>query len=487
MDAGVLRRARAGAVAAGLAAGPVRGGSGVERALARSLQLASVAPVTTAPGEVAEDARRAGAGLPRETGPAGPASGGASWWGCWRRDGLGQLVQVLDRVEYYPAPAVAGQRVVYEVPGEAYFAPAGTPAAELEARVPGLALAADLLDLPLADVDPGVLVEAVAGWERIIAWATHRQARAVSELVNRRLHDRRTLGMVGKLSSATYELQARLATTQYAAEAKVALAAGLDTHPVVADALQTGAVDPKKADVLLFAEPCLPDDDRRRLLPGLIEQAKDLSASQLRQQVRQAALGTDPDIGAKRRKRAYADRRVEVTPADDQMAWVSAYLRADAAEATRVAVDALAAAARTPGDPRTLDQRRADAFADVFTTLLDQGTTPGGLPLPKRGPYHPHLMVTVAATTLHGLDEAPAHLAGYGPISADLARTIAKDATWRAVYTDPGGHVTAVGTRAYKPGAVIGRTVIAQNPECTFHGCRQPAWLCDLDHIDGAP
>ena len=47
------------------------------------------------------------------------------------------------------------------------------------------------------------------------------------------------------------------------------------------------------------------------------------------------------------------------------------------------------------------------------------------------------LRVVIGAGTLLGLDDEPGHLAGYGPIPADMARRLAKDATMRKMFTNP--------------------------------------------------
>ena len=94
----------------------------------------------------------------------------------------------------------------------------------------------------------------------------------------------------------------------------------------------------------------------------------------------------------------------------------------------------------------------------------------------------PHLQVTVAASTLLGLDDHPGDLTGYGPIPAAVARLIATDATWRAILTNPAGTVTAVGEKTYRPGAVLTRHVAARDRTCTFTGCSRPAAMCDIDH-----
>ena len=54
------------------------------------------------------------------------------------------------------------------------------------------------------------------------------------------------------------------------------------------------------------------------------------------------------------------------------MARLIAYLPAAEATAAFTAIDALAGNAAPDGDTRTVDQRRADAFTDVFTSILDR-------------------------------------------------------------------------------------------------------------------
>ncbi|UNX53499.1 DUF222 domain-containing protein [Georgenia sp. TF02-10] len=355
-------------------------------------------------------------------------------------------------------------------------------AVALERTVPGPGLARTLAGASLADADDATVVEMIAGWERLAAWVTSQQARAVAEL-----HARRNRGRPGssiRHRGVVFEVEARLHTTQYAAESKVGLALTLESFPAVADALTRGEIDARKAEVLCTAEPGLPDADRRQVHRRVLPGAGDMTAPQLREEIRRAALEADVAAAERRHQAAYAKRRVMVEPADDTMSWVSAYLRADNAEVVRVALDALAAAAKAPGETRTLDQRRADALTDVFTGILNTGTSPAGIPLPTQHGRRPHLQVTVAAGTLLGLDDQVAELAGYGPIPADLARQIAQDATWRALFTDAAtGEFLALGTKTYRPGADLTRTIIARDVTCTFTGCRIPAGRCQIDHI----
>ena len=159
-------------------------------------------------------------------------------------------------------------------------------------------------------------------------------------------------------------------------------------------------------------------------------------------------------------------------------------LPAEDAAAMMSVLDAVADRDLHPGDARTGDQRRADAFADVFLQVLDSGALPDGRPLPRRHGRRATIQVTVAATTLAGLDEQPGELAGFGPVPAAVARELAQDATWRRLLTDPAsGVVVETGAVSYRPGADLTRTVVARDVTCVFPGCRRPAERCDLDHV----
>ena len=129
------------------------------------------------------------------------------------------------------------------------------------------------------------------------------------------------------------------------------------------------------------------------------------------------------------------------------------------------------AAGRKEGrDPRTTDQRRADAFVQLLAG------TPESRPRPQ-------LHLTVSITSLLGLDREPADLSGCGPIPADLAKELAKDATWRRILTDPAtGTVLDVGRTRYAPPADLDRFVRVRDGYCRFPGCRRRATGCDLDH-----
>jgi len=104
-----------------------------------------------------------------------------------------------------------------------------------------------------------------------------------------------------------------------------------------------------------------------------------------------------------------------------------------------------------------------------------------------------HLNVTIAATTLAGLDDLPGELDGYGPISADLCRTLAVSASSiTAIGVDPTcGTALEVGRTTYRPRLSQRDHVTQRDRTCRFPGCRQPARRCQIDHseefCDGGP
>ncbi|MBX9246361.1 DUF222 domain-containing protein [Actinotalea ferrariae] len=348
-------------------------------------------------------------------------------------------------------------------------------AAELEDARPGPELAARLASLEPADLDEAALVEAAGAWERLGSWVAAGQARAVAELAGRR----RAPG-----SSAADEIAVRLGTTRAVAEGKVGLAISLDRVPAAADALARGELDVRKAMVLADELIRLDDDVAQRVVEAVLPVAGSCTAPQLRARLRRMELLRDPDGARGRHEKARTERHVELTPAPDAMAWLSAYLPADDAVAIHTSLTALAGDA-APEDERTLDQRRADALVDVTTRWLDAGTHPDGTPLTLRQGRRPHLAVTASAATLLGLSDEPGDLAGYGPIPPGMVRRIAARSTWEPLLTDAWtGEPIARSTRRYAPTQSLRDAVVARDRTCTFPGCRVPAARCDIDHIN---
>ncbi|MFD1848242.1 HNH endonuclease, partial [Arthrobacter flavus] len=107
----------------------------------------------------------------------------------------------------------------------------------------------------------------------------------------------------------------------------------------------------------------------------------------------------------------------------------------------------------------------------------------GGVDLAAVLGVHPVVFVTVPVMTLLGGD-APADLAGYGPIDPDTARNLAAHAKgFTRILTHPEtGAVLSVGRDRYTVPESLRRTILVRDKTCRHPGCNRPAPACDLDH-----
>ncbi|WP_170163164.1 HNH endonuclease signature motif containing protein [Bogoriella caseilytica] len=373
------------------------------------------------------------------------------------------------------------------------------------------------------------LLEAVAACERVASWAQAKQAAYLQEL-GRRRRDRAAMSSALDVTedsradqAEAAEVGSRLAITPRAARARIDLADALDEFPMVHDALGSGRIDARKAEVLTQRPPGLGRGDHLHIVDTLLPWAPRLTVPALKRRIAKLVIEFAPETAHERQREAYTDRCVSLEAAGDGMAWLTAYLRADDAIAVRRTLDRLAgttsrverAGRRPSGSPdpttaRSLDQLRADAFVSAFERLGDDagcgvsasgGSTAASARGGRAGPVrrrarHMAINLTVSAATVAGLDDSPAELAGYGAIPAPLAREILAEAASahavrdtpgpqiRYLTLDPNGQLTAPSTHAYRPGAQLTRAVTSQEQYCTFPGCGMPACYADLDHIE---
>ena len=168
------------------------------------------------------------------------------------------------------------------------------------------------------------------------------------------------------------------------------------------------------------------------------------------------------------------------TPVADGMSEIWMLLPDAGATTFMTAIDALARRVGC-GDERTADQRRADAAVQLALNTLHGSTSDE---LPREHGLRPSVQVTVALSTLLGLDEQPGELDGCGPIPASVARRIAADetGTWRRLVTDERGRLLDYGRSTYRPPKDLTEHVIARDRTCRFRNCNRQARHCDLDH-----
>ncbi|MDQ2847623.1 MAG: HNH endonuclease [Actinomycetota bacterium] len=400
---------------------------------------------------------------------------------------------------------------------------------------------------------------------------------------------------------AAVEVAATLTLPPVTAQSKVAEALTfVDELSLTLDAWRAGRIDRGRALTIADRISVLDADRRLEVEQRTVGEHAECDAglvtvSRLKKLVDRIVIEVDADAASRRAAKAQANRKVQVIALPDEMARFSAEVQAPVALLAKELLDSVANSLPTEARAgRTLDQSRADIFADIVTSLATYGhldlspdangpdvNGPCGngrdvhgpdLNGPDAGPAGPgespagdrpgvqsrdfcrcsssseraqwqplgsSVAVTVAASTLAGLDDDAAQLAGYGWITADLARAIARSA--RSVRTivirdDGGGTLvedpsrspgpptrrtsepaspdtrtggdglnatcghqgcaaavdTALdrycgteldfGRSVYRPPAALRELIENRDVCCRFPGCRMPSKRCDTDH-----
>ncbi len=302
--------------------------------------------------------------------------------------------------------------------------------AEIAQIAPGGHAALLLQGLDPRTADDVALVEAVALTQRLTSWLHRHAATLAAELSHRDsmnpVWSAAAGGPPAVSDVAGDELAMRLACSRRAGRTLVREGRAY-CGPLVAtgDALARGELTPGQARHLVdrLEQVALPVaiEVEDRVLPG----AERRTPSQWRADVERALLTVDPADAAARCTRARRGRHVDhPRPLPDGMAGMWAVLPATDALRIDGVLDSAARSARSAGDPRTLDQLRADGLTDLVvrdillpgpaaesTTTADPLTAGSTADLLTAG-------ATVSATNA---DLLTAGLLTAGPTTADLA------------------------------------------------------------------
>ncbi|MET0354257.1 MAG: DUF222 domain-containing protein, partial [Plantibacter flavus] len=258
--------------------------------------------------------------------------------------------------------------------------------------------------------------------------------------------------------------------------------------PAVLASLAAGRISARHAKTITDQLCDVPTDGRAVFLATVLPVAEQATDAELRRRARVLRERLHPESITTRSKRSEADRRVEVEPAADGMAWVHLFTTAPIAQGIAERVEAAAADSRQAGDTRTCAQLQADALAALALT----GVTPEDvmsspvLPHPIEVQEHikPTVQITVPVLTTAGVSDAPGMLDGYGPIDPETAARIAVNApSFTRILVQPDtGAVLSVGRNQYRVPADLKRAVRLRDGTCRAPGCGRRARACDLDH-----
>ena len=377
---------------------------------------------------------------------------------------------------------------------------------------------------------------------------------------------------------ATIEAAFASTWTNYRSEQMMQLAIFVQEQvPDLGEALSAGRVDLEKVKIFHAMLVGVVDVEvMRRLVALALPGATHGTTAALRARLQRLVAELDPESLRKRRARDHDDRFV-LRQADSTglVGLYGRFLDGAAAAAAYENVDAIAKATHAAGDPlaRTMDQLRADIFADLLAGV-DPAKAGHATPADRKGTITLHLnLSTLAGLTglgglagpcdhttirertvlralfghqtpagrslgtdapgrggLAGWDGAhtpcaqclaaladvvgqPGELAGYGPVTAHIARhtaaQLAQVCSFRFAVCDEHGELLAEGSiptellpdmslelrrwaadatagpdgRAHRrPTAAQIAFVRARDRHCRAPGCRVPAHRCEIDH-----
>jgi hypothetical protein len=236
--------------------------------------------------------------------------------------------------------------------------------------------------------------------------------------------------------------------------------------PATTAALEAGEIDYVRAKAMKDLTEVLTDAQARRVEEKVLAYGRRTNPGRFRQSVRYHVIAVDPSAAERLRRTAKASRDVTGRDLAEGMGQLAITLEPHEAQAAYDQINVLANKVKTP--ERSLAQCRADVFMDL---VLGKVT--------ERAPVN--VNVVVPMSTLMGLNQSPGEITGFGPITAEYARDLARHATWRRMITDEHGQVLEVDRRRFASPA-LARHVRLRDRICRQPGCGRPAERCQIDH-----
>jgi hypothetical protein len=336
---------------------------------------------------------------------------------------------------------------------------------------------------------------------------------AIGDLYALRFAHRDTISdqwAVDTQTAVAAEVAAALHISSGAAAIQVSLARGLrERLPNLAAVFRTGELTLTVVDTVLHRTDLITDPNVLARVDAQLAAAAarlvTLSDGALAGYIDRVITRLDPDA-VRRRNKAADKRHVQIIDYLDGISDVHATVHTPSAHALDHRLDALAATV-CPADPRTKDQRRADAI-DALTAGADRlQCLCGREDCPNRdaiaSPFVIHIVTATADNTgpADSAEGEPDSAGGEpdtteqvatlvrndGLLPPELLDRLAADAKTRPL-THPGD---APPEPRYTPSRALAEFVRCRDLTCRFPGCEVPAFTTDIDHTiayaDGGP
>jgi hypothetical protein len=255
----------------------------------------------------------------------------------------------------------------------------------------------DAIPAGLDDIPPGAVLAAIvsslnvnrlSGHDRIIVLRAHQ--RLASHYAAQVLADMTAVadsfveeeGDSPELApeSAAAEVRAALHLTRFSADNEMVLALDLrERLPRVHELLSSGAIDARRARVIVDGTMHLPADMASKVVDQIVEKAPSLTTGQLRAKLRKLCITIEPDDADLRYTKAVDSRRIMTMPSPTGTAnFYAMDLPPALMESANRRIDHIAKMLRREGAERTIDQLRADVFLDLVNGTA-HGTVAKGI------------------------------------------------------------------------------------------------------------
>jgi hypothetical protein len=305
-------------------------------------------------------------------------------------------------------------------------------------------------------LDDAGKVDAIGALEKLGCVVSAAQAQLSVELDTWRREERAAQGIPAaqRGRGVAHEVARARRESPHRGQRHLGLAKVMGELPATWRAWRDGRITEWTATLIARETACLSREDRLAVDASVAGDADRLERTGLPQlvgEIQAEACRRDPASGVARRRRAEADRHVTLRPAPDTMTWLTALLPGKQGVAAFAALTRAADSARAAADSRSKGQ--------VMTDL-----------------------------DLFGTGDEPAHLEGYGPIPAELAREVVagactkREQTWlRRLYCHPRtGELVSADANARRFRGSMARFIRLRDRVCRTPWCNAP--VRHLDH-----
>ncbi|MGC2652848.1 MAG: HNH endonuclease signature motif containing protein [Mycobacterium sp.] len=255
-----------------------------------------------------------------------------------------------------------------------------------------------------------------------------------------------------------------------------------DRLPQVGKAFQAGDIDYRAFQTVVFRTDLVSDADALARVDArlavLLSRHPSITRGRLAAAVDQVVASLDRDA-VRRAAEAARGRFVDIHADESGMAELTGSVLAAAGKALDCRLDELAATV-CDADPRTREQRRADALGALAAGADQLACCCGSADCSAVTPRKSNVVIHVVAeqASVEGTGTTPAVLlGGEGLISAELVAELAK-----AARLQPLGIAVDGPEPGYTPSARLAEFVRCRDLTCRAPGCDHPAVGCDLDH-----